>query len=263
MCPVRIYDPDKPIKHGIKFFCANDSLTGYCWGLEPYKGSGHRIVDETQWDYDNLNFPERLVLYFMSKSPPYASFFTDRYYTTCRGIETGWQRYRCFWTGTMMSNKPGIPWKYLCEWDQLESQRGFYTWAWEKRRNIYVINWKDRNVVPLASNKYGCESEFIERGGGGKYKTAKLKATNVPYGRYRFKTGQMVVPYNRYMGGTDLWDKMRMALFYSLEATSHCHKWWQKCFWVDNLLTLSAGRKSSKESIKQKLHQLQSRLSHL
>ena len=125
MCPVRIYDPDKPIKHGIKFFCANDSLTGYCWGLEPYKGSGHRIVDETQWDYDNLNFPERLVLYFMSKSPPYASFFTDRYYTTCRGIETGWQRYRCFWTGTMMSNKPGIPWKYLCEWDQLESQRGF------------------------------------------------------------------------------------------------------------------------------------------
>ena len=33
------------------------------------------------------------------------------------------------------------------------------------------------------------------------------------------------------MGGTDVWDKMRMAMFYSLEATSHCHKWWQKCFW--------------------------------
>ena len=30
----------------------------------------------------------------------------------------------------------------------------------------------------------------------------------------------MVVPYN--MGGTDVWDKIRMAMFYSLEATSHC-----------------------------------------
>ena len=48
MCPVRIYDPDKPIKHGIKFFCANDSLTGYCWGVEPYTGSGHRIKDESE-----------------------------------------------------------------------------------------------------------------------------------------------------------------------------------------------------------------------
>ena len=38
-------------------------------------------------------------------------------------------------------------------------------------------------------------------GGGGKYKTAKLKLTNVPYGRYVFTT------------------------------ISHCHKWWHKCFW--------------------------------
>ena len=81
-------------------------------------------------------------------------------------------------------------------------------------------------------------AEVIERGGGGKYKTAKLKPTNVPYGRYTFATGKMVRPYNRYMGGTDMWDKLRMALFYSIEAVSHCHKWWQKCFWglVDGAL---------------------------
>ena len=231
MCPVRMYDPDKPIKHGIRLYCANDSLTGYCWGLEPYEGSGHRMPDETDWDFENLNFPERVVLYFMSLSPSYASFFSDRFYTTVRGLELGFDRHACFWTGTMMANKKGMPWKYLCDWDQLNSQRGYYTWAWEKNKNIWAINWKDRNVVPLVSNKYGADPEFIERGGGGKYKTSKLKSTNVPYGRYRYKTGKMVVPYNRYMGGTDLWDKMCTALFYSLEATSHCHKWWQKCFW--------------------------------
>ena len=86
-------------------------------------------------------------------------------------------------------------------------------------------------MIPIISNRYGCHPELIERGGGGKYKTAKLKATNVQYGRYAFKTGKMVRPYNKYMGGTDMWDKLRMALFYSIENVTHCHKWWQKCFW--------------------------------
>ena len=231
MCPVRSFDPDKPIKHGIKIICANDSKTGYCWGVEPYKGAGHRIADESDEDYNTLNIGERLVLYFASKSPAYASFFTDRWYTTPRACELMYSRHACFLTGTMMANKVGMPWNYLCSWDQLNSDRGYYTWCWEKNKNLWAIVWKDRNVIPIISTKYGVEPELIERGGGGKYKTAKLKPTNVQYGRYTFKTGKMVRPYNRYMGGTDMWDKLRMALFYSLEAVTHCHKWWQKLFW--------------------------------
>ena len=140
-------------------------------------------------------------------------------------------KYGCFLTGTMMANKVGMPWNFLLSWDQLNSDRGYYTWCWEREKNLWAIVWKDRNVIPIISNKYGVDPEFIERGGGGKYKTAKLKPTNVPYGRYTFKTGKMVRPYNKYMGGTDMWDKLRMALFYSIEAVTHCHKWWQKCFW--------------------------------
>jgi hypothetical protein len=131
----------------------------------------------------------------------------------------------------MMANKKGMPWNYLTSWDQLNSDRGYYRWCWEKNKNVWAIVWKDRNVIPIISNRYGCHPELIERGGGGKYKTAKLKATNVQYGRYAFKTGKMVRPYNKYMGGTDMWDKLRMALFYSIENVTHCHKWWQKCFW--------------------------------
>ena len=130
-----------------------------------------------------------------------------------------------------MANKVGMPWNFLLSWDQLNSDRGYYTWCWERQRNLWAIVWKDRNVIPIISNRYGVDPELIERGGGGKYKTAKLKATNVQYGRYTFKTGKMVRPYNKYMGGTDMWDKLRMALFYSLEAVTHCHKWWQKLFW--------------------------------
>ena len=232
MCPVRSFDPDKPIKHGIKIICANDSKTGYCWGVEPYTGAGHQIAEQKDDAfYDSLTIGERLVLYFASKSPSYTSFITDRWYTTPRLCEYMFDKFSCFLTGTMMANKVGMPWNFLLSWDQLNSDRGYYTWCWERQRNLWAIVWKDRNVIPIISNRYGVDPELIERGGGGKYKTAKLKATNVQYGRYTFKTGKMVRPYNKYMGGTDMWDKLRMALFYSLEAVTHCHKWWQKLFW--------------------------------
>ena len=100
-----------------------------------------------------------------------------------------------------MVNKKGVPWRHLCGFNQLDSDRGYYTWAWERKKNLWAIMWKDRSVVPLISNRYGVQPETIERGGGGKYKTAKLKPTNVPYGRYTFATGKMVRPSNRYMGG--------------------------------------------------------------
>ena len=35
----------------------------------------------------------------------------------------------------------------------------------------------------------------------------------------------MVRLYNKHMEGTDLWDKLEMALHYSLEMISHCPKW--------------------------------------
>ena len=58
-----------------------------------------------------------------------------------------------------------------------------------------------------------------------------LKPTNVPYGRYVYKAPSMASPYNQFMGGTDVWDRMRLLHHYSLEKHIVCPKWWQKMFW--------------------------------
>ena len=139
MCPVRSFDPDKPIKHGIKIICANDSKTGYCWGLEPYTGAGHRVTGDTDEDYDTLNIGERLVLYFGSKSPAYTQFFTDRWYTTPRLVELLFDRHACYLTGTMMANKKGMPWNYLTSWDQLNSDRGLMVLGEEQEYMGYCV----------------------------------------------------------------------------------------------------------------------------
>jgi len=65
-----------------------------------------------------------------------------------------------------MTKKKGMPWNYLCSWDQLNSDRGYYRRVWDKYRNLWAIIWKDS----IISNRYGTDPELIERGGGGKYR---------------------------------------------------------------------------------------------
>ena len=42
----RVYNPDKPIKYGIKSYILSDTETGYCYNLRPYSGVYHP-VDQT------------------------------------------------------------------------------------------------------------------------------------------------------------------------------------------------------------------------
>jgi hypothetical protein len=91
--------------------------------------------------------------------------------------------------------------------------------------------WKDRNVVPFLSTAFGVRTAEIKRGGGGQKKMGTLKPTNVPFGRYNYTAPFQAKPYNQFMGGTDVWDRMRLLHHYSLEKHVVCHKWWQKMFW--------------------------------
>jgi hypothetical protein len=131
----------------------------------------------------------------------------------------------------MKGDKVGIPWQWLCNWNQLDSERGFYRWLYEPDLQLYVALWKDRNIVPLISTGYGVSPTTVQRGGGGKKKTKTLRPTDVPFGRYNYRAPKLSVPYNKFMGGTDLFDKLRLLSHYSMERHIVCHKWWQKYFW--------------------------------
>ena len=42
----------------------------------------------------------------------------------------------------------------VCSFDQLNSEREFYTWCWESKKKLWAIMWKD--VVPLISISDKC-----------------------------------------------------------------------------------------------------------
>ena len=40
-----MYNPQKPVKYGIKSYILCDSATGYCFNMEPYVGEGSTLPD--------------------------------------------------------------------------------------------------------------------------------------------------------------------------------------------------------------------------
>ena len=46
-----------------------------------------------------------------------------------------------------------------------------------------------------------------------------------------FNAPEMAVWYNKFMGGTDVFDRIRLTVLYSMERHVICQKWWQKYFW--------------------------------
>jgi hypothetical protein len=231
-CPVQSYDPDKPYKYGPKLHLANDSLTGYCWGLSCYTGAGHTYAMEPMDWVENFGFGERTVLHFARKMPCGSHLFTDRYYSSPNLAVKLRDEYHVYLTGTMMGNRRGVPWNWFTYWNQADSERGFYRWLYDPNLKVYATIWKDRNVVPMVSTAFGVTPVTIIRGGGGSKTTRFLKSTNVVYGRYNYRAPNMAWPYNKFMGGTDLWDKLRLLQQYSLERHVVNHKWWKKYFWA-------------------------------
>jgi hypothetical protein len=108
-CPVQSYDPDKPYKYGPKLHLANDSATGYCWGLSCYTGAGHNYPLEPEDWLDNFGFGERTVLHFARKMPWGSHLYTDRYYSSPNLAVKLRDEYHVYLTGTMIGNRKRHP----------------------------------------------------------------------------------------------------------------------------------------------------------
>ena len=110
-----------------------------------------RIPGESEDDYNDLTFGTRVVVAAAKHMPPQSHAFIDRYFTGIPAVKLCKERHSVLVTGTIKSDRPGIPWQYLTDWDQDKTQRGYYRWAFMPEYGIYASCWKERNVVPMIS----------------------------------------------------------------------------------------------------------------
>jgi hypothetical protein len=183
-------------------------------------------------DYQDLTFGTRVVLAAVQHMPRASHAFIDRYFTGIPALKLAKQRYGVLVTGTIKSDRPGIPWQYLTDWDQDKSQRGYYRWAYMPEYGLYATCWKDRNIVSMLSSGFGVLPATVNRGGGGPKKRGKLRPTKVPYGRYNYNCPSMVVQFNDKLRGVDIFDMIGREASWDIVSRS-------------SLLVTNGGRKVS------------------
>ncbi|XP_060875876.1 piggyBac transposable element-derived protein 3-like [Metopolophium dirhodum] len=115
----------------------------------------------------------------------------------------------CLAYGAIRPNRKGLP-KLA---DDTKSKRGTYDYRISDL-GISVFKWKDTKTVHFASNYHGSEVTTVLR----KNKTAEKNNVTCP---------QVVKDYNRFMGGVDHADQLRMS--YGVDRKSK--KWWHRLFW--------------------------------
>ena len=193
------YNPHKPNKWHIKFFCLNDADTGYLSNFIPYAGR-----DETRPEgVSATEFPVQILTNPVQYHNKSHIMFTDNWYTSInmgkhllnKGIH---------FAGTIKLTRKGLP----------KNDPGTENMFFKKKSaprgsilaslvvicglTMFFTSWMDNKSVNLLSS-YATEWTPIERRGKDKQKNYQL---------LQLKRPTIIGDYNHGMGGTDKHDQM-------------------------------------------------------
>ena len=196
----RVYSPDKPVKYGVKAYMLSDATNGYVSKLKLYTGkssSGPSVYGAT---YDLVM---DMLSGFFEKG---YSMYCDNYYTSPQlfwdlfqlGVNT---------TGTVRVNRRGIPQSVK---DKTLSNRGDVIVM--HNGPLECIKYLDSKPVYFLSSIHGSDLVPTRRTS---YNSNEI-----------IKKPEVVVQYNKYMGGVDRSDQM-IAYMNSIVKS---FKWWKKVF---------------------------------
>ena len=193
------YNPNKPFKWHLKFFCLNDAETGYLSNFIPYAGK-----DETRPEgVSATEFPvQKLTDHHQYQHKGYV-MYTDNWYTSInmglhlksKGID---------FAGTIKLSRKGLP----------KNDPGIENFFFKKKTAprgsilastavisgiiMYFTSWMDNKSVNLLSS-YPTEWTPIER---------RAKDKNKNYQLIQLKRPTLIGEYNQGMGGTDKHDQL-------------------------------------------------------
>ena len=198
------YIPAKPIKRGIKIWMCCDSNSAYLYRFEVYLGKnttndgyglGYNVVSNL---IDHLYHSNRHI-------------FFDNFFTSIPLMEKLLENglYSC---GTVRCNRQGFPAELKKPGDVRD--RGDFKVLQKGASPLTASVWRDKRLVHHLSTL--------------------SQATDVPYASRRvganiiqIRQSHSVSAYNKYMGGVDLHDQMRMKY----DVGRNSKKWWKYLFW--------------------------------
>lgn len=184
----------KPVRFGYKVWCLN-APSGYLINFEIYQGKNPRSNPNYELVFGKPTAPLLQMIEELGDKKSFCyNFFVDNLFTTanllCTLKANGYGG-----TGTLRQNRvpPNCP---LPPIEQMKKKaRGAYSSALEQESGIMYVRWMDNSVVTMASTSFGVAPvKPVDR-----FSRKDKKKVGIP-------RPDLVMQYNRNMGGTDQMD---------------------------------------------------------
>ena len=218
-CPCRIYMPEKPVKFGIKVYklCNKLGITLDFW---PYGGKDSKFPGEPFW-MEQFNCGEKIVMNFVHSNflSPGSVITGDRHFSSPTLAAILPDTFGVYYNGTCMQNRLYFPGFKLNNYNPSQTERGYYTFAYNDKYKVICSSWLDRDPVNFVSSAYGALPSYVVRG---------YKPQDRQYQQHKFPAPEMAVQYNQQMGNVDKSNYYAHLEHYSLSATMQCKKWWKR-----------------------------------
>nr|XP_034194964.1 piggyBac transposable element-derived protein 4-like [Osmia lignaria] len=202
------YNPQKPTKWGIRIYVLADANIGYIQTILPYYGSftTEKLVRP------DLPISTRIVLQLyhnLLQSNLGAvgyHIFNDRYFTSIP-LADALLKMKCNLTGTIQTNRKFIPREIK---NPQIAKNEIVTY---RRNNLLLLAWRDkRNVTMLSTCATSSSTTVTKR--------------SRKEGRTHIVKPDVVINYNKYMGGVDKADQYTGTYCFMRKS----QKWWRKLF---------------------------------
>jgi len=210
------YNPKKPTKWGLRIYVLSDSRTSYISTFVPYYGR-YTTQGLTRPD---LSFTSRIVLHLFKnlqqRIPDSKGYhiYTDRFYTNPI-LAKELLKQNCYLTGTIMTNKRGLPVNIKKPRLVIGSKIAY------RKNNTLVLAWRDKRIVTMLSTMFTSSSQSVRRPRRSIQGTVPAQNNETMINK-----PTVIQNYIKNMGGVDNADQL---------ATSYCFmrktlKWWRKLF---------------------------------
>jgi hypothetical protein len=218
-CPAHQYMPKKPEKWGIKVWCLADSSSKFVYNFDIYCGKNVEAEVRVVVPQGKASLAHAIVMKLLQGLEDRGHCVVMDNYFFSIGLFKDLALKGTYATGTIRSNRIGLPTRLRTLKSWKRSPHGHLEWAMHESRNISCVMWKDKCPVLIISSHamlvgFPCvPCDEVPRRNG---------AT-----RDFIPTSPVLREYTTYMRGVDV--AVQLRALYSSQTRSH--KWWHWIFW--------------------------------
>jgi hypothetical protein len=217
-CPARQYMPKKPEKWDIKVWCLADSITRYIANFDIYRGKSISTIEHPHPSHGEASLGYSVVMDLVRGLEDKNHVVTMDNYFTSVGLFCDLEWRGIYATGTVRSNRIGLPLDLTNTKEFKKRVQGELDWAMHESRRMCMAIWKDKQPVLLLST----HAPLITLGAPMDCTVPRRNGATRP----EIPTTPILKEYTKNMHGVDVANHLR-GNYSSLTRT---HKWWHRVF---------------------------------